>query len=145
MPALDSLFKCAHLWFSSTFFHTTSSVGEIILPYMKMCCKRGKRICRFGDIFHKTMENKDINTELEARLTFLSTDDPEQIYGLIQKFPMFREMYEDIFQLCQNTERVMNMYSKELAQKFPNLLKWCVRKLFLYPFYPTCFFNVQAH
>ena len=29
------------------------------------------------DIFHKTMENKDINTELEAWLTFLSTDDPK--------------------------------------------------------------------
>ena len=49
------------------------------------------------DIFRKTMENKDINTELEAWLTFLSTDDPEQIYNLIRKFPMFKEMYEDFF------------------------------------------------
>ena len=75
------------------------------------------------------MENKDINTELEARLTFLSTDDPEQIYGLIQKFPMFREMYEDIFQLCQNTERVMNMYSKELAQLDHNTAEYMVDEM----------------
>ena len=81
------------------------------------------------DIFHKTMENKDINTELEAWLTFLSTDDPEQIYNLIQKFPMFKEMYEDIFQLCQNTERVMNMYSKELAQLDHNTAEYMVDEM----------------
>ena len=75
------------------------------------------------------MENKDINTELEAWLTFLSTDDPEQIYNLIQKFPMFKEMYEDIFQLCQNTERVMNMYSKELAQLDHNTAEYMVDEM----------------
>ena len=81
------------------------------------------------DIFHKTMENKDINTELEAGLTFLSTDDPEQIYNLIQKFPIFRDMYEDIFQLCQNTEKVMNMYSKELAQLDHNTAEYMVDEM----------------
>ena len=81
------------------------------------------------DIFHKTMENKDINTELEAWLTFLSTDDPEQIYNLIREFPMFKEMYEDIFQLCQNTERVMNMYSKELAQLDHNTAEYMVDEM----------------
>ena len=81
------------------------------------------------DIFHKTMENKDINTELEAWLTFLSTDDPEQIYKLIRKFPMFREMYQDIFQLCQNTEKVMNMYSKELAQLDHNTAEYMVDEM----------------
>ena len=75
------------------------------------------------------MENKDINTELEAWLTFLSTDDPEQIYNLIRKFPMFKEMYEDIFQLCQNTERVMNMYSKELAQLDHNTAEYMVDEM----------------
>ena len=75
------------------------------------------------------MENKDINTELEAWLTFLSTDDPERIYNLIQKFPMFKEMYEDIFQLCQNTEKVMNMYSKELAQLDHNTAEYMVDEM----------------
>ena len=75
------------------------------------------------------MENKDINTELEAWLTFLSTDDPEQIYNLIRKFPMFREMYQDIFQFCQNTEKVMNMYSKELAQLDHNTAEYMVDEM----------------
>ena len=81
------------------------------------------------DIFHKTMENKTIQTELDAWLTFLSTDDPEQIYNLIQKFPIFKEMYEDIFRLCQNTERVMDMFSKELAEMDHNTAEYMVDEM----------------
>ena len=75
------------------------------------------------------MENKTIQTELEAWLTFLSTDDPEQIYDLIQKFPIFKEMYEDIFRLCQNTERVMDMFSKELAEMDHNTAEYMVDEM----------------
>ena len=42
---------------------------------------------------------------------------------------MFKEMYEDIFQLCQNTERVMNMYSKELAQLAHNTAEYMVDEM----------------
>ena len=42
---------------------------------------------------------------------------------------MFKEMYEDIFQLCQNTERVMNMYSKELAQLDHNTAEYMVDEM----------------
>ena len=75
------------------------------------------------------MHNKDIETELEAWLTFLSTDNPEQIYDLIQKFPMFKEMYEDIYHLCLNTERVMDMYSKELAELDHNTAEYMVDEM----------------
>ena len=75
------------------------------------------------------MENKTIQTELEAWLTFLSTDDPEQIYNLIQIFPIFKEMYEDIFRLCQNTERVMDMFSKELAEMDHNTAEYMVDEM----------------
>ena len=75
------------------------------------------------------MENKTIQTELEAWLTFLSTDDPEQIYNLIKKFPIFKEMYEDIFRLCQNTERVMDMFSKELAEMDHNTAEYMVDEM----------------
>ena len=81
------------------------------------------------DIFHKTMENKTIQTELEAWLTFLSTYDPEQIYNLVQIFPVFKEMYEDIFRLCQNTERVMDMFSKELAEMDHNTAEYMVDEM----------------
>lgn len=75
------------------------------------------------------MENKTIQTELEAWLTFLSTDDPEQIYNLVQIFPVFKEMYEDIFRLCQNTERVMDMFSKELAEMDHNTAEYMVDEM----------------
>ena len=42
---------------------------------------------------------------------------------------MFKEMYEDIFHLCQNTERVMNMYSKELAQLDHNTAEYMVDEM----------------
>ena len=42
---------------------------------------------------------------------------------------MFREMYQDIFQLCQNTEKVMNMYSKELAQLDHNTAEYMVDEM----------------
>ena len=38
-------------------------------------------------------------------------------------------MYEDIFHLCQNTERVMNMYSKELAQLDHNTAEYMVDEM----------------
>ena len=61
------------------------------------------------DIFKKNMHNKDIKTEQEAWLAFLCCDDPSDIFNIIDKFPQFREMYEDIFALCQNTERMMEI------------------------------------
>ena len=42
---------------------------------------------------------------------------------------MFREMYQGIFQLCQNTEKVMNMYSKELAQLDHNTAEYMVDEM----------------
>ena len=34
---------------------------------------------------------------------------------LIDGYPMFKDMYQQIYDLCLDTERVVNMYSKELA------------------------------
>ena len=78
------------------------------------------------DIFKKNMHNKDIKTEQEAWLAFLCCDDPSDIFNIIDKFPQFREMYEDIFALCQNTERMMEMYSKELYELDHNTAEYMV-------------------
>ena len=68
------------------------------------------------DIFKQNLENKGIRTELDMWLTFLSSNNPERIMELIEKEPWFRNLYEDIYQICLNTERVMEMYSKELDE-----------------------------
>lgn len=66
------------------------------------------------DIFRKTRHNKNIDNKMDARLTFFSTDDPEEIVKLITAYPEFKPLYEDVYQLCLNTEKVMGMFSKEL-------------------------------
>ena len=67
------------------------------------------------DIFQESLQNKGIKSDLDAWLTFLSTDKPEWIEGLIRNHPEFIPMYTDIYELCRNTEKVMELYSKELS------------------------------
>ena len=65
------------------------------------------------DIYHKRTDNKPIETSLEAWLTFLSDDRPEKIIELITKYPRFKAMYETLYQMCVNVEKVMNMFFSE--------------------------------
>ena len=51
---------------------------------------------------------------LDAWLTFLSVDEPEMIEKLIQHYPQFIPMYQQIYDICRNIERVMGLYSEEL-------------------------------
>ena len=44
----------------------------------------------------------------------MSVDEPEIIEQLIKKYPRFKPMYQQIYEICRNTERVMGMYSEEL-------------------------------
>ena len=80
------------------------------------------------DIFHKKMHNKSIETELEAWLTFLSDDRPESIISLITKYPEFKAMYETLYLMCQNTERVMGMFSEELRELDKNTVKYMIEE-----------------
>lgn len=66
------------------------------------------------DIFRLNLQNKGINNELDAWLTFLSADEPEMIEQLIKTYPQFKPMYQQIYEICRNTERVMELYSEEL-------------------------------
>jgi len=65
------------------------------------------------DMYHKRKDNKPIETKLDAWLTFLSDDSPEHIIELINRYPEFRPMYEMLYQMCLNVEKVMNMFFSE--------------------------------
>ena len=80
------------------------------------------------DIFQKKMHNKPIETELEAWLTFLSDNSPERIIDLITRYPEFKAMYETLYLMCQNTERVMGMFSEELRQLDKNTVKLMIEE-----------------
>ncbi len=81
------------------------------------------------DIFRKNMENKGINNKLDAWLAFLSMDSPEVIIDLSNKYPEFRAMYEHVYNICQNVERVMGMYSEELRILDRNTVKYMVDQM----------------
>lgn len=78
------------------------------------------------DIFKKCMQNKNIETELEAWLTFLGSDSPERIIELITAYPQFKAMYETLYSMCLNTERVMEMFSEELRRLDRNTVKYMI-------------------
>ena len=78
------------------------------------------------DIFQKNHQNKPIRNKLDAWLTFFCMDEPETIIRLITEYPEFKPMYEEIYELCQNTEKVMGMFSKELLELDRNTVQYMI-------------------
>ena len=83
------------------------------------------------DIFRGIRQNKDIKklSGLEAWLTFFSTDRPEEVIELIEFFPEFRPLYEDVYAQCRNIEGVMEVYSKELRELDRNTVQYMIERL----------------
>jgi hypothetical protein len=81
------------------------------------------------DIFKKTQYNKNIDEKLEAWLKFFSTDSPEEILELIGQYPEFKSLYEEIFTLCSNVERMMSMWSEELLQLDKNTVQYMIDEM----------------
>lgn len=81
------------------------------------------------DIFKKVMHNKGIKNRLDAWLTFFCADSPEQIIDLITKYPDFKAMYEHVYYICLNVERVMDMFSEELRILDRNTVEYMVDQM----------------
>ncbi|MBQ4563176.1 MAG: PD-(D/E)XK nuclease family transposase [Lachnospiraceae bacterium] len=81
------------------------------------------------DIFLKKGENKTINNRLEAWLTFLGSDDPEDIIRLIELYPDFKAMYQQIYDICQNMEEIMGLFSEELRILDENTVKLMIDEM----------------
>ncbi|MGL6201600.1 MAG: PD-(D/E)XK nuclease family transposase [Lachnospiraceae bacterium] len=81
------------------------------------------------DNFKKTQQNRPIETKLEAWLTFISTDEPERVAELIEKYPEFKDMYDEVYEICRNVEEVMGMYSRELREMDKNTIRYMVEEL----------------
>lgn len=80
------------------------------------------------DIFRKTTHNKIIENKLDAWLTFLSNDTPEKVKELVEKYPEFRDMYQEIYDICENVEEVVRMFSKELQELDRNTVKFMIEE-----------------
>ena len=81
------------------------------------------------DIFGKIIHNTDIDTKLKAWLTFLCIDEPEMIVKLLGQYPGFRIMYEEVYAMCRNVERVMSMFSKELQELDRNTVQYMIDEM----------------
>ena len=81
------------------------------------------------DIFRKKHQNEDISTELDAWLTFLSTEEPDEIMRLCDAFPFFKDIYRHIYEICQNTEDVMGFFSEALAELDRNTVDYMIDEL----------------
>lgn len=81
------------------------------------------------DIFRKNIYNKGIQNEMDAWLAFLSEDDPEIVVETLEKYPKFRSMYEEIYDMCLNTEKVMGMFSRELKELDDNTVEYMIDEL----------------
>ena len=81
------------------------------------------------DIFGEILHNRDIKNRLEAWLVFLSMEDPEMIDRLITAYPDFMPIYRQIYELCQNVEEVMRMFSKELRELDRNTVQLMIDEL----------------
>ena len=83
------------------------------------------------DIFQKKLDNKNnsITNELEAWLAFLSMDDPNVILKLIDAYPQFEPLYREVYEMCRDLERMMNMFSKELAELDKNTVQYMIDEM----------------
>ena len=81
------------------------------------------------DIFLEKLHNKGIENEFDAWLTFLGCDEPEHIIKLLDDYPYFKPLYNDLYNMCLNTERMINMFSKELQILDRNTVKYMIDEL----------------
>ena len=64
----------------------------------------------------KNRHNQAIADKLDAWLLFFASDRPEDVISIIETHPEFKSMYEDVYELCRNTEGVMELFLKELFE-----------------------------
>ena len=81
------------------------------------------------DIFRQILQNKGIRDRRDAWLTFLSLDDPEWIEKVISAYPDFRPLYEEVYEMCLNLERVMGMYSELLKVLDSNTVQYMIDEM----------------
>ena len=83
------------------------------------------------DIFLDSLQYKDIKIQnrQDAWLAFLGSDDPEIIIDIIERYPDFKEMYQQVYDICRNIEEVMGMFSKELLEMDRNTVELMIDEM----------------
>lgn len=74
------------------------------------------------DTFHSAIHN--ISNQSDAWLTFLSSDNPEDILRLVKAYPEFIECYHDIAEFRRNPEELMTMHTDAFRIAEENTVKY---------------------
>ncbi len=78
------------------------------------------------DIYRKSRHT--IDTEADAWLSFLTTDDPKVIMEIITKFPSFAPLYNDIFRFRKDIREVLHMFSEALREMDRNTVQYMIEQ-----------------
>ena len=78
------------------------------------------------DIFMKNHQN--VSNKLEAWLYFIASDKLEDIRKVIEMYPEFQELYEEIFQFRYRMKELIGMYSEALSILDANTVKYMVEQ-----------------
>ena len=83
------------------------------------------------DIFRLKLDNNGVTIEnkFEAWLTFLSVDEPEVILKLLNDYPEFKRLYDEVYDMCRNMERFMGIFSEELRELDKNTVELMIDEM----------------
>ena len=83
------------------------------------------------DIFKENLHNRGISKDnrLEAWLTFLCEDSPEWILKLIEAYPAFERLYQEVYKICRNTEVMIGLFSEELLELDKNTVEFMIDEM----------------
>lgn len=56
-------------------------------------------------------------------------DEPEAVITIIKKYPDFKAIYEQIYDICRNIEEVMSMFSEELRELDRNTVQLMIDEM----------------
>lgn len=56
-------------------------------------------------------------------------DEPDAIISILERYPDFKAMYGQIYDICRNIEEVMGMFSKELRELDRNTVQMMIDEM----------------
>ena len=68
-------------------------------------------------------------TELDAWLYFLGSDDPQDILRIVEKYPLFRRLYQEIIHFRFHPKELITMYSDALQIMDRNTERYMIDEL----------------
>ena len=85
------------------------------------------------DIFQESLKNrrkgrKKLKTKLEAWLTFIGSDRPDDILEVVRCYLEFRELYQEVFEFRYQKRELIEMYSKALSILDANTVEYMVEQ-----------------